>query len=224
LYDVDRRALAGLLVTPRGASLVAAADFEARLHALEEESIPDTMEARRRSTRHALMRRLLDDPVVYADDLTEEQQAYLNSQRPFLVRRVCEATGWMAEVRAEGIALLDPTGDATDLRMPEEGTDGHATLLLAEYLAALLKDRGALVVPLSALHARMANWARVHSLHWRKGTREPGAEVELCATAIHPLAGLGLVRVCADGVVPRAAVARFDYQPAVVQDAFDGET
>jgi uncharacterized protein (TIGR02678 family) len=223
LYDVDRRALAGLLVTPRGASLVLARDFEDRIKALEDEPVADTAEARRRATRHALTRRLLDDPVVYADDLTEEQQSYLTSQRPFLVRRVCEATGWIAEVRAEGIALLDPTGDATDLRMPEEGTDGHATLLLAEYLAATLKERGPIVVSLPVLHARMASWARTHSSRWRKGTRDPGAEVELCATAIHRLAGLGLVRVCSEGVVPRAAVARFEYRPAVVQVPFENE-
>ena len=101
--------------------------------------------------------------------------------------------------------------------MPEEGTDGHATLLLAEYLADIVRQHGPVVVPIPSLHARMANWAREHEAHWRKGAREPGAEVHLCTTAIARLEGLGLVRVCSDGVVPRPAVARFDYQPFVVQ-------
>lgn len=217
LYDVDRRALAGLLATPRGASLVDAPDFETRLQRLEEETAPDAADARRRAVRQSLTRRLLDDPLVYMADLNDEQQAYLMSQRAALVRRVCEATGWLAEIRAEGLALLDPTGEATDLRMPEEGTDGHATLLLAEYLADVVRQHGPVAVPITTLHARMAGWARDHAAHWRKGTREAGADVQLCATAIRRLAGLGLVRVCSDGVVPRPAVARFEYQPLVVQ-------
>lgn len=217
LYDVDRRALAGLLATPRGASLVDAPDFETRLQALEEETAPDSADARRRAVRQSLTRRLLDDPLVYTADLTEEQQAYLTSQRAALVRRVCEATGWVAEIRAEGLALLDPTGEATDLRMPEEGTDGHATLLLAEYLADIVRQHAPVVVSITTLHARMANWARENAAHWRKGTREPGADVHLYTTAIARLEGLGLVRVCSDGVIPRPAVARFDYQPFAVQ-------
>lgn len=225
LYDIDRRALAGMLATPRGASLINAADFEGRLAALEDEPVPDVPEAHRRAIRQALVRRLLDDPVVYLEDLTDEQQSYLNSQRPFLLRRVCEATGWLAEVRAEGIALLDPWGEATDARMPEEGTDGHATLLVAEHLAEVLKTRGPTLVSQVELRTRMAGWIQEHRAHWRKGASEPGAEAELCALALHRLAGLGLIQiqVSAAGVVPRPAIARFYYQPAVVQSEFEDE-
>ena len=57
-------------------------------------------------------------------------------QRGLLLRRLADSS-FVPEVRAEGIALLDPSGETvTDLGMPEEGTDGHATLLVAEYLAA----------------------------------------------------------------------------------------
>jgi uncharacterized protein (TIGR02678 family) len=225
LYDVDRRALAGTLATPRGASLVDAPDFEGRLAALEDEPLPDVPEAHRRAIRQALVRRLLDDPVVYLEDLTDEQQSYLISQRPFLLRRVCEATGWLAEVRAEGIALLDPSGDATDARMPEEGTDGHATLLVAEYLAERLKQRGPQPVPVAELRARMGAWAHEHRSHWRKGASEPSAELELCALAIHRLAGLGLIdiQLCGAQALPLPAIARFHYQPAVVQSELDAE-
>jgi uncharacterized protein (TIGR02678 family) len=219
LYDIDRRALGGLLVSARGASLVDSRDFQARLDALLDEVVPDTQEARRRALRHRLIRRLLEDPVVYSQDLTGEEQSYLAGQRPFLVKRVCDATGWVAETRAEGIALLDPTGDATDLRMPEEGTDGHATLLLAQHLAGQLQAGGPTPISLDELHQKMASWALEHSSHWRRGTRDQGAEVALCGTAISRLEGLGLVRVTSDGIVPRAALARFEYQPAVVQVA-----
>jgi uncharacterized protein (TIGR02678 family) len=217
LYDIERRALAGLLVTARGASMIDAREFQARLDALLEEVVPDTPEARRTALRHGLIRRLLDDPVVFVDQLSSDEQAYYASQRPFLIKRVCDATGWLPEVRFEGVALLDPSGDSTDLRMPEEGTDGHATLLMAEHLAGRLRAQGSTPVSFDELRSRMAAWAREHRAHWRKGTRDPGADVTLCTTAISRLEGLALVQVTSDGVVPRAALARFDYQPAVLQ-------
>ncbi len=71
LYDVNRRVLAALLVTQRGPSTVAAADLEARLQAITEELVPDSDDGRNRAIRHALARRLLDDPVLYHDELTE---------------------------------------------------------------------------------------------------------------------------------------------------------
>ena len=107
LYDVNRRAMAGMLVTPRGPSQIEAPDFASRLGRLEADMVPDAAESRRQAVRHALVRRLLDDPVVYTEDLTPDQQAYLASQRPFLVRRICEATGWLAEVR-RGSATAGP--------------------------------------------------------------------------------------------------------------------
>jgi uncharacterized protein (TIGR02678 family) len=223
LYDVNRRAMAGMLVTPRGPSQVTAQDFESRLERLEADVVPDAAESRRQAVRHALVRQLLDDPVVYMEDLTPDQLAYLASQRPFLVRRICDATGWVAETRAEGLLLLDPTGDATDLRMPEEGTDGHATLLLAEYLAQMLKVSGPAPIPVFELQRQMASWVRQHRSHWRKGAGEPGAHVDLCALALHRLEGLGLVRVGPAGVVPRPALARFSYQPAVVQAPLEAD-
>ena len=127
--------LAVLISAPRGPSTIAAHDFEARLRELTAEPEPVTEDLRTRAIRHRLTRRLLDDPVVYYDELSEAELAYLTSQRSALTRRICELTGLVAEMRAEGIAMVDPHDDLTDVRMPEVGTDGHVTLLLAEYLA-----------------------------------------------------------------------------------------
>ena len=102
--------------------------------------LPDTEDGRNRAIRHSLARRLLDDPVLYYSDLTEEERGYLDRQRGPLLKRLTDATGLVAEVRAEGIALIDSTGEATDLGMPEEGTDGHATLLLAEFLSERMRS------------------------------------------------------------------------------------
>ena len=78
------------------------------------------------------------------------------------------------------MALVDPTAEASDLAMPEEGTDGHATLLLAEHLARRRGER----VPILELEDLMANLAARHRGRWRKNTADPGAEVGLCRQAI----------------------------------------
>jgi uncharacterized protein (TIGR02678 family) len=216
LYDVNRRVLATLLVTQRGPSTVAAADLEARLRAITEELVPDSEDGRNRAIRHALTRRLLDDPILYLEELDDAERGYLGSQRTFLLRRLTEATGLVPEVRAEGLALVDPTGEATDLAMPEEGTDGHATLLFAELLAARWREGRGVPVPLTELEARMAGLAAEHRAHWRKGAAEPGAAAALCRLAIDRLEALALVRRCDDGVIALPALARFAYAEPVV--------
>lgn len=192
LYDVDRRVLAGLLAARRGPSTVRAQDFESRLTELTTEALPDSDELRNRALRHSLTRRLLDDPVLYLDELSDAERAYLAGQRGALTRRISELTGLVPEVRAEGVAMADPDDDLTDLRMPEQGTDGHVALLIAEYLAG----RGG-IVALAELHRMVAGWALEHAGFWRRAASVPGAEAELTAQAVERLSALGLV--AADG-------------------------
>lgn len=211
LYDVDRAVLSVLLIGRRGPSTVRAVTTADRLAALTHEAGPSTEDGRNRAIRHALTRRLLDDPVVYYADLSEEERAYLDRQRGLMLRRLTDATGLVAEIRSEGIALLDPTGEATDLGMPEEGTDGHATLLLADFLAGRLRSGQTAPVALPVLIEHMAALARAHRAHWRKGVTEPGADRALTHQAIRRLTALGLAHETADGVAPRPALARFGY-------------
>ena len=211
LYDVDRAVLSVLLVGRRGPSTVSAATTADRLADLTHEAGPATEDGRNRAIRHSLTRRLLDDPVVYYDDLTDDERGYLERQRGPMLRRLTDATGLVAEVRSEGIALLDPTGEATDLGMPEEGTDGHATLLLAEFLAGRLRSGQAGPVGRPGLVAHMAELARAHRAHWRRGVTEPGADRALTDQAVRRLTALGLAHETADGVAPRSALARFGY-------------
>lgn len=205
LYDVDRRVLAGLLVTRLGPSTVRAEDFEERLAELNAEVLPDSDELRNRALRHTLTRRLLDDPVLYLDELSDAERAYLATQRGALTRRIGELTGLVAEVRAEGVAMVDPDDDLTDLRMPEQGTDGHVALLVAEYLAG----RGGSVT-LGELHRLVAGWALEHAGFWRRSASVPGAEVELVEQAVVRLSALGLVAVDGgDTVRGRPALDRY---------------
>ncbi|MCX4515089.1 TIGR02678 family protein [Streptomyces sp. NBC_01619] len=214
LYDVERRVLAGLLATRRGPSTVHAESFDDRLHELVAETALDSDELRFRALRRHLTRRLLDDPVLYYDELTDAELGYLTRQRGFLTARITELTGLVPEVRAEGIAMVDPDDDLTDVRMPEQGTHGHITLLLAEHLAAATGP-----VTTERLAQRVRELADEHGGFWAKSAREPGMEGELVEQAVARLAALGLVSRTASGVVPRPALSRYAVGEAVVIEA-----
>lgn len=205
LYDVDRRVLAALLVTRRGPSLVDAPDTAGRIAGASAELVADTDDARNTALRHALTRRLLDDPVVHYAELSPAELAYLTSQRTAILRRITAATGLEPEVRAEGIAMVDLAGsDAlTDVRTPEEGTDGHATLLVAEHLAA----RG--MTSLAGLRAFVAERAAEHRTRWRKGSAEPAAVTVLTTLAVERLVALRLARSDGETVHSLPALSRF---------------
>jgi uncharacterized protein (TIGR02678 family) len=214
LYDVERRVLATLLATPRGPSVVAEAAPAGRLAALVAELPVTTDELRNQQIRRRLTRRLLDEPVLYHAELDEAELTYLTGQRHAITTRIAELTGLVAEVRAEGIAMVDPLDDLTDVRMPESGTDGHVTLLLAEHLA----DTGPTTV--ATLHAVVRERARAHSAYWRRDATASGAEVELTAQALRRLEALRLIRRGTgpegDTVHSLPALARFSVGEPVV--------
>lgn len=217
LYNVNRSALAALLAVRRGPSTVEALPFAERIAAIVEEPRPEGEEARNRRLRHRLTRRLLDDPVVYFDDLGEDERAYLVSQRSHMLKQIHEATGLVGEVRREGIALVDPEGALTDTRMPDEGTEGHATLLVAEYLAERARSERSTerpaAVPIAAVVAYLAAKKGEHRSHWRKDALVPGAETYLTREALARLTALQLIRCSQDGVLPLPALCRYRLLP-----------
>ena len=212
LYDVRRPVLSVLLSGIRGPSVVTATTFEGRLAELTVEPVAESDELRNQELRRRLTRRLLDNPVVYYDELDEGERAYLLSQRHAITRRIEEATGLIAEMRAEGIAMVDPEDELTDVRMPEQRTDGHVTLLVAEYLShreqATLDD----------LHAVVRQAAAAHRSYWRKGVTEPGAETDLLAVALEKLIALRLVAVDRPYVRSRPGIARFALDEPTIRE------
>jgi uncharacterized protein (TIGR02678 family) len=112
--------------------------------------------------------------------------------------------------------MVDPEDELTDVRMPEQRTDGHVTLLVAEYLARREQ------ATVSELHAFVRRAAADHVTYWRKGVTEPGAEAELLAIALEKLSALRLAE--ADGtaagnvVRSRPAIARFALGEPVIRE------
>jgi uncharacterized protein (TIGR02678 family) len=212
LYDVRRPVLGVLLSGVRGPSVVTAQAFDGRLAELTAEPVAESDELRNQALRRRLTRRLLENPVVYYDELDEAERAYLLSQRHAITRRIEEATGLISEMRAEGMAMVDPEDQLTDVRMPEQRTDGHVTLLVAEYLAG--RDQATL----EELHAFVRQAAAEHTAFWRKGVTEPGAETELLAIALEKLTALRLCIVDRPYVRSRPAIARFALaEPIILQ-------
>lgn len=222
LYDIQRRLLAGMLAAVRGPSTWAADDapvtLDERMHALVTEHVADSDEGRRTALRHTLARRLLDDPVVYAETLDAQTQAYFANQRGVMAARLCEATGLVAEQRAEGLALTDEAGTLTDVAMPAEGTEAHVTLLVAEHLAERARQDGAGAVTTDdAVAAFVRSATERYGRFWRKSAREPGAERELAQTALERLQKLDLILRDADRLRALPAIARFALGDADVQ-------
>jgi len=224
LYDIDRHVLSALLVTRRGPSLVGALaqpvgcpaespiespaeNLDQRIGAISARFVADTPEGRNRELRQRLTERLLDDPVLYYADLSEDENAYLLNQRHAIVQRIQEATGLVPEMRAEGIAMVDPDGELADQRMPAEGTEGHITLLMAGHLAARLAQDH--VEPWAGLHDAYRGWVAQFGRYWKKAAKEAHAEQSFCREAAERLASLGLARLAADGVRPLPAIARY---------------
>lgn len=89
--------------------------------------------------RTYVRRRLVETPVVHLDDLTDAEREWLRTRQRRESQAFSELLGLEAEIRAEGIALIDPDGDLTDLRLPGTGTVAQAALLLVERLVARLR-------------------------------------------------------------------------------------
>ncbi len=218
LYQVERGVLAQVLDVRQPPSLVATTHHEGRLEAISAEPRLQGEEARRRELRHRMVRRLLEDPVVYVDDMTEEDLDYFQRSRAVILDRLEKATGLVPELRREGVAMVDADGDLTDLSLPEEGTTGHVTLLIAEHLAeqARATAERPVTVTIAELEAAVRDLTAEYGQYWRKAAREPGAERELVRQAVEYLAGLRLVCVTERGVVPLAAIGRYGLVAASV--------
>jgi uncharacterized protein (TIGR02678 family) len=188
--------------------------------------VADSEEGRRTAVRHRVARLLLDDPVVYIDRLEPEARAYFINQRGPMATRLCDAAGLVPESRAEGLALVDEAGELTDIAMPAEGTEAHATLLVADFLARGSRQQpsGGQTVQKTTTSVRMGDIvgflreAKVRfGRYWRKSARAAGAEAELGEIAVERLEKLNLIERDGDVVHPLPALARFALGDAEVR-------
>jgi len=166
--------------------------------------------------RAALRRRLVEDPVLHADDVSPEDWTELRRRFGEESRYLEEMFGLVVEARAEGAAAIDVDGGCTDIAFPAGGTTAHAALLLLNVLTTRHRD-GA---DPAALDGELRELLERYGRFWRKD-KDPE---NLRAEVVGLLAAMALVTVEPDRRVrPRPIAARFAPVVAVADADDDGE-
>jgi uncharacterized protein (TIGR02678 family) len=220
LYQVDGTLLLRLLAAPVGPSQLAVPVDEVPLRfdelltylsterrygpsSTRSEAAGGASEVQRNLwLRHSVFRKLFDDPVLYFDDLSPEEHAYLTSPTGRqLLRRAAAESGFLLEEREEGALLVDVDGVATDMRFPDDASHARvAALLLLDSMdgpATVEQLRGSAANILT----RFPGWAK--SYRGDEGSRQ------LAVDAVAVLTAFGLVRVTSGLVRPLPAAARY---------------
>jgi uncharacterized protein (TIGR02678 family) len=165
--------------------------------------------------RAALRRRLVEDPVLHADDVAPEDWAELRRRFGEESRYCEEMFGLAIEARAEGAAAIDVDGGCTDIPFPAGGTTAHAALLLLDALTTRYRD-GA---DPEDLDREVRELLERYGRYWRKDV-EPDA---LLDEVVALLTAMAVVTVEPDGLVrPRPVAARFAPDVAEVDAGDDG--
>jgi uncharacterized protein (TIGR02678 family) len=149
LFDVEHGRLGDLKSTPLPLGEIRTIDD------LLADEYPPTDDGERARRRHRIARTLVEEPVLYIDELERDEQDTYRSQRHRLEPELEALTGLVAERRAEGSALVDPTRTLTDIRFPTRSTESTLALLLCERLRALAHDAGRNQLPASEVHAAL---------------------------------------------------------------------
>ena len=210
LLWVDRELVRHLLTVP-----LAEVDEPGRLTSLAADPGPE-------GVRHAVRRRIIEEPVVMADELPEEQRVWLRQNQRREAQNADELFGLRLEIRAEGVTALDPLEELSDLAFPREGTLGQAALLaLAELVhrlrpASIWGARDGVVSAVDfergLLHQVVAELVATHGRRWSKEyTEHPD---RLLIDVEDYLVAMGLVAPGPDRALSLRAVAA-RYAPEV---------
>ncbi|OLF07295.1 TIGR02678 family protein [Actinophytocola xanthii] len=225
LYEVDTTLLVGLLAAPVSPSRLSPPPVEDQSYrtpdvadlvverrygsAVDPAADPDAVVSdtqRNLWLRHSIMRRLMDDPVVYRRELTPAQLGYLASPTGRrLIQQGVHQAGCVLEERAEGYLVIDPDGIATDIRFPDDSTHAKvAALHLLDRLGGSANPvpAGELVLAVEELLGRFRSWAKAYQ-------SDGGAE-RLVDDGVAILCAVGLAERHADGaVLALPAAARY---------------
>ena len=123
----------------------------------------------RQSARAWMRAMLLEEPVVYRDDLAESEWAELRRRLGQETDIFEEMFGMHIEARAEGLAAIDPDGALTDSRFPAGGTVAQAALLLLDRLIAMEQNP----VERSVVVGVVASLSDEHQRHWSQLAKDP---------------------------------------------------
>lgn len=168
---------------------------------------------RRDNTRQWLRARMVEDPVVYRQDLSEAEWTELRRRLGEEERFLDEMFGLVVEARAEGVAAIDPRGELADQPFPVGGTEGHAALLLI----TALRSAGTGWWAESDVISSVAGSAAEHARHWAKDLVE--APDRLARRAVELLVEVRLAERRDDPPGVRLLPAAGRFAPVLSQSA-----
>jgi len=169
--------------------------------------------------RHRVRRLLIETPVVYVDDLTEEERDWLRRSQRREQRILEDFGGLHAEIRAEGVALIDPEAELTDTQFPGTGTVAWAALLLVGKLAAELapaNGAASVAIPDGRIDELLRALIDEHRTAWSQElTASPALLADAVLDLLQRMRLIRPARPPEDGWLLAAAAAR--YAPEVTR-------
>lgn len=228
LLDVRRERLALLVAATLGGT-----DSPAGL--LDAAGLSGGLPSAAGGARVAVRRRLVESPLLCADELTEEQAEWWRRNRNREREWFADRLGLDLELRAEGAVAIDPAGELTDVEFPGLGSARQLALLLVERLAEALRP----AAREESTHGRIWRTATPELVsetlaevlsEWGAGLKREhreSAEIAL-ADARSELIGAGLLRLAANGDWRvSAAAARYSVRASLAErlagPAIDGQ-
>lgn len=209
LYDVDHRTASLMLATPVAPAQAGGPNELLDALGTGQGRTVDEM------TRQALMRRLVDEPVVYLDDLPGDQRDYFLAHTDELLSALCLSLDTRVEVRAEGAAVIDE--ELTDLEFPKASAPSFAALVLADRLCSDAQGRSPRRTFVS--HARLLELAAevaadllqlITSINGH-----PIDAIRIKEAALPVLIQLGLAEHVSGGIRIRPGMARYRAMPGL---------
>ncbi len=173
--------------------------------------------------RRSLRRKLVENPLVRREDLTDLERDALSRERTDISRMLEDAFGLQLEVRAEGALAYDPDDELTDVAFPGPGTVRQAALLLLDALVDTLRPRAGAEVAAGgrSVPGVLAPWSMVEDnlgdLTRRNANVWSGEHVNdvarLRGEVVAVLEAVSLATATDDGLVINPAAARYRPQP-----------
>ena len=131
--------------------------------------------------RHQVMRRLLEEPVVYDWQWTEEERRYVQTQRASLIDRIGQATGLTGRRFREGLLFTWPDLSSETELFPTQAAISDLVMLFAGELRRALREGRAhyerdeqynLLLTRSELEALLVRLRTRYGEYWSKEHRE----------------------------------------------------
>lgn len=170
-------------------------------------------------SRHRVRRLLVETPVVYVDDLTEEERDWLRRSQRREQRILEDFAGLHAEIRAEGVALIAPEAELTDTQFPGAGTVAWAAVLLVGTLAAELtaaSGASSIAIPDGRIDELLLTLIEEHRAAWsRELTGSPALLADAVLDLLRRMRLIRPARPPEGGWLLTAAAAR--YAPEVTR-------